>query len=122
MLQPYITLLPSRTPVNLNTASAEVIYASIPGIDMALAQRMVSQRERSPFRTLADATRLTLGVELNANDHAVATRFFEVRGRLRTPRGVVDEQSLIQRDGLEVRILRRERLVPDLRMAGRTTP
>jgi general secretion pathway protein K len=75
---------------------------------------MVSQRERSPFRNLSDASRLTLGVELNATEHSIATRFFEVRGRLRTPRGVVEEQSLIQRDGLEVRILRRERLVPEL--------
>ena len=122
VLQPYITLLPARTPVNLNTASAEVIYASIPGIDMAQAQRMVSQRERSPFKTLADAVRLTLGVELNATEYGVATRFFEVRGRLRTPRGIVEEQSLIQRDGLEVRIVRRERLAPDLRAAGRPTP
>lgn len=115
LLQPYITLLPARTTVNLNTAAVEVIYASIPGIDLAQAQRMVSQRDRTPFRTLADATRLTVGIELNATDHSIATRFFEVQGRLRTPRGTVEEQSLIQRDGLDVRILRRERLVPELR-------
>ena len=114
LLQPYITLLPSRTAVNLNTAPVEVIYATIPGIDMARAQRMVSQRDRTPFRTLADATQQTVGIELNATDHSVATRFFEVRGRLRTPRGVVEEQSLIQRDGLEVRILRRERVMSDI--------
>ena len=115
LLQPYITLLPARTTVNLNTAAVEVIYASIPGIDLAQAQRMASQRERTPFRTLADATRLTVGIELNATDHSIATRFFEVRGRLRTPRGTVEEQSLIQRDGLDVRILRRERLAPEFR-------
>ncbi len=40
-LMPYITLLPQRTAVNLNTASAEVIYASTPGLDMASAQRLV---------------------------------------------------------------------------------
>ena len=32
--------------------------------------------------------------------------------RLRTPRGTVEEQSLIQRDGLEVKLLRRERIMP----------
>ena len=112
-LKPYITLLPVRTPVNLNTAPAEVIYAAIPGLDMARARRMVEERQRAPFRTLTDATRLTLGTELNAVEHSVGTRFFEVRGRLRTERGVVEEHSLVQRDGLEVRILRRERVVPE---------
>lgn len=117
VLSPYITLLPTRTPVNLNTARVEVLFASIPNLDMAQAQRMVTQRERTPFKSLADANRLAQGVELNANDHAIATRYFEVHGRLRTPRGVVDELSLIQRDGMDVKILRRERVLPDLRAA-----
>lgn len=111
-IAPYITVLPARTPVNLNTASAEVIYAVIAGLDMAGAENIVTQRERSPFRTLADATRLTVGTELSAEQHSVGTRYFEVRGRLRTPRGTVEEQSLIQRDGLEVKLLRRERVMP----------
>lgn len=113
VLQPYATVLPARTTVNLNTASAEVIYASISGLDLARAQRIVSHRERTPFKSLSEATPLTAGIELNATDHSVGTRFFEVRGRLRTPRGVVDEQSIVQRDGLEVRILRRERMEPE---------
>ena len=111
-ITPYIALLPARTPVNLNTASAEVIYAVIAGLDMAGAENIVTQRERSPFRTLADATRLTVGTELSAEQHSVGTRYFEVRGRLRTPRGAVEEQSLIQRDGLDVKLLRRERVMP----------
>jgi general secretion pathway protein K len=111
-ITPYITLLPARTPVNLNTASPEVIYAAVTGLDMAGAENLVTQRERSPFRTLADATRLMVGIELSAEQHSVGTRFFEVRGRLRTPRGTVEEQSLIQRDGLEVKLLRRERIMP----------
>ncbi len=113
ILQPHVTLLPARTTVNLNTASAEVLYAAINGIDLARAQRLVGQRERVPFKTLAEATAVIPGLELNATDHSVNTRFFEVRGKLRTPRGTVEEQSVIQRDGMEVRILRRERLPPD---------
>lgn len=111
-IAPYVTLLPARTPVNMNTASAEVVYAAVTGLDMAGAENIVSQRERSPFRSLADAARLTVGTELSAEQHSVGTRFFEVRGRLRTPRGAVEEQSLIQRDGLDVKLLRRERIMP----------
>ena len=113
-LGPSITLLPARTPVNLNTASAEVIYASVPGIEMADAQRLVTQRDRTHFSTLADAGQL-LGAAaggLNANQHSVASRFFEVRGRLRLDQVVVQERSVVQRDGLDVRTLWRERGVP----------
>lgn len=120
VLQPYVVLLPSRTPVNLNTAPAEVIYAAVAGLDMARAQRLVSERERIPFKTLANVTALITGIELNATEHSVNTRFFEVRGQLRTPRGVVQEQSLVQRDGLDVRILRRERVTPNLGTAPET--
>ena len=57
ILKPYITLLPERTPINLNTASAEVIHASVPGLDMADATRLVAAREGTHFATLADAGR-----------------------------------------------------------------
>ena len=118
-LAPFVTILPARTPVNLNTASAEVIYAAIAGIDMAAAETIVSQRERTPFRTLPDAAKLLVGTELSAEQHSIKTDFFEVRGRLRTPRGVVEEQSLIHRLRWDdVRLLRRERVPPQVNADG----
>ncbi len=117
-LAPHITVLPSRTPLNLNTAGAEVIAASIPGLDLAGARQLLSARERTPFRTLADARKLLpAGSEaLNPAQFSVATRFFNVSGRLRMEQAVVEEQSLVQRNGLDVRTLWRERaaLVPAL--------
>lgn len=115
-LQPHVTVLPQRTPVNLNTASAEVIYAAIPGISLADAQRLVAERDRSHFRTLDDAARLlSAGANLSEGSPAVgiASRFFEVRGRLRLGSTVVEERSVVQRDGIEVRTLLRERGVVD---------
>lgn len=111
LLHPYITLLPERTPVNLNTASAMVLSASIPLLDLAQAQRMVSARLSTPFNALADAAKLvgdTAG-PLNAAQHSVNSRFFEVRGRLRQEQGVVEEHSVVQRDGLNVKTLWRDR-------------
>ena len=110
-LSPYITLLPQPTPVNLNTASATVLYAAIPSLDMAQAQRLVAARQTSPFRTLADAAaQLGQGaVSLNEAQHSVNSRFFEVQGRLRLGQAVVEEHSLVRRDGLEVKTLWRDR-------------
>ena len=118
VLQPYITVLPVReTPVNLNTASAEVIYSAIDGLSMAEAQRLVAERERSPFRSVADAQRVLGGGDSRFGEGmagvGVATRFFEVRARLRLEHLVVEERSVLQRDGLEVKVLLRERGIPD---------
>ena len=110
-LKPYVTLLPTRTPINLNTASAEVIYATTPGLDMAGAQKLVTARASSHFRTLAEANQ-QLGAQaalFNDNQHSVFTRFFEVRSRLRLGQSVVLERALLQRDGLTVRTLWRDR-------------
>jgi general secretion pathway protein K len=106
LLKPYITLLPDRTPVNINTASAPVIYASIPTFEMSDAQRLVTERARTQFRTLADADKAAAALP---DQLSVSSRFFEVRGRLRSPEATVEERSLIQRDGLEVKTLWRER-------------
>lgn len=103
-LQPYITLLPVATPVNLNTADALVLYACIASADMALAQRMVSARQTSHFRTLADAAKL-VGEPANQlvdNQHSVVTRFFEVHGILRQDQVIVEQRSVVQRDAMSV--------------------
>jgi len=110
-LEPYITLLPTRTAVNLNTASAEVIYACTPGLEMVEAQKLVAVRARNHFRSLAEANQQHGGPSGAFNDgqHTVTSRFFEVRGRLRLDQTEVQERSLLQRDGLTVRTLWRDR-------------
>lgn len=123
MLQPYVTVLPTRTAVNLNTASLEVLQASIAGIGRSDAQRLVTARARNPFRAIADAKAL-LGqdtVQLNDTENSVTTRFFEVQGRLRVGATMVVERSLVQRDGINVTTLWRERSAADPAAIALTT-
>ena len=111
-LTPFITVLPARTSVNLNTASATVLSACIPSLDMAQAQNMVEQRQSAYFRNLGDAGRSISAIttELTNEQHGVSTRFFEVKGRLRMGETVIEERSLVQREGLNnITVLRRER-------------
>ena len=110
-LRPFVALLPVRTPININTASAQVLYASIPTLEMDAAQRLVAQRQRQHFRSLSEAGQFMPDIAFQVVDaqHAVATRYFEVRGRLRMAGMVVQERSLVVRDGLEVKTLWRER-------------
>jgi general secretion pathway protein K len=113
-LEPFVTLLPASTPVNLNTAPAEVIYAALEEISLADAQRLVAERDRSYFRSIGDAGKLLPRPELlNNSDVSVSSRFFEVRGRLRLDDVTLEERSLVQRESLEVRVLQRDRGVVD---------
>lgn len=114
-MAPYITLLPERSPVNLNTASAQVIAASVPDLDMAGAERLVSARAASHLRSVADAAKLLDMVgSLNEADFSVQSRFFEVQGRLRVEHNIVNERSLVQRNGSLVTTVWRERAPGEL--------
>ncbi|MBV5295651.1 MAG: type II secretion system minor pseudopilin GspK [Curvibacter lanceolatus] len=110
-LRPYVTLLPERTPVNLNTAPAEVIYASVRTLDMATAQRVVTQRTRTPFKAISDAGALMGDAvsQLSEAEHSISSRYFEVLGRLRLGDTRVQERSLVRRTNMEVQTLWRER-------------
>ena len=109
-LSPHVTLLPVRTPVNINTANVDVLMAAIEGLDMASAQQIVQTRETRHFRSLEDARPL-LGASYDraAGSLAVASSYFEVRGRLRLGDAMVDERSLVRKIGMEVTTLWRER-------------
>ncbi|MDM0038277.1 type II secretion system minor pseudopilin GspK [Variovorax sp. J22G21] len=110
-LEPYVTVLPVRTPLNINTASAEAIFASVPALDLASAKRLVAQRTRNHFRSLTD-TSSVLRDQAGAFDsqrHSVSTNYFEVVGRLRLDKTWVEEHSLLRRDGITVTTIWRER-------------
>lgn len=112
VLRPFVTVLPARTPVNLNTAAAEVIYACVEGFDLADAHRLVRERNLTHLATLSDASKISgkTSAQFNAALHSVSSRFFEVRGDLRIDQATVQEVSLVQRDGLEVKTLSRQRV------------
>jgi general secretion pathway protein K len=117
VLEPYVTLLPARTTVNANTAAAEVIAAA-GDIDLADAQRLVQVRASSYFRSTADiqthlggagaAVQDTIGAQLGWRSD-----YFEVRARLRLDKLVVEEHSMVFRQGTNVTVLRRERGAAD---------
>ena len=122
-LAPHVTILPVRTPVNLNTAQLDVLWAAIDGIDLAGAQKLIAARESRPLRESKDVKEI-LGANMQWNNqlHAVASRYFEVRGRLRLGLSTVDERSLVQKDGTMVTTLRRQRGVLDHDSAAAAQP
>jgi len=111
LLAPYVVILPRATPVNVNTASREVLLAAIKGLDLASAERLIQIRQRSPFRDLPQVTREVPALPpLEPTRLAVNSSFFEVRGRLRLADRVLEQVSLIERRGLTMVVLRRHRV------------
>lgn len=110
-LEPLVVLLPVRTPVNVNTASREVLLAAIDGIDLGTAERIVQARQRSPIRTPAELREL-LPAEVRVDDAriAVGSSFFLVQGRVRLGDRALDERAVVERrSGGEILVRQRER-------------
>jgi general secretion pathway protein K len=109
-LQPYVELLPVRSVVNLNTAPREVIAAVLDGVDLGSADRLVQSRQSKPFKTLEDVrAQLPGSVAPDARRVGISSSFFEVRGRLRLDERVLEERSIVWRNGREVTPVFRER-------------
>ena len=110
LMAPYVVLLPVRTTVNINTAPAQVLAAVIDKLDLGGAERLVEARQRNPFDVLEKAQPLLGGsIVLDARRVSVGSSFFELRGRLRLVDRVLEERSLVERQGLLVVPLQRQR-------------
>jgi general secretion pathway protein K len=115
-LMPYTTLLPVATPLNLNTASAEVLHAALPSVDLAQARQLVASRASSHFKTVAEGLKAANVGEgttraVDSNDFSVGSRYFAVRGRLRLGDSTVQEVSLVERNATLVKVIWRQREV-----------
>ena len=111
-LDPYVDLLPVATPVNLNTAPREVIFAAIDGIDLGTAQRLVQARQRKAFVRVEDALAqlgLPTGTVPDLARVSVGSNYFRVSGRLRLEERVLEERSLLVRRDNRVDVLQREK-------------
>jgi general secretion pathway protein K len=108
-LEIFIVLLPVPTRVNLNTAAVEVIAAVSPALDAGAAQAIVQARTRSPFKGITAAHQfappqaLSKGFDIRSN-------FFEVRGKLRLDDRSLEERSIVERRGIDVVTILRERV------------
>lgn len=110
-IEPYVTVLPTETPLNINTASAEALSASVPELNLACARRLVEQRQRKFFAQLQEAaeTNQHCSIRFVPGEQSVSTNYFEVRGRLRLEHTWVEERSLLFRNGMVLTVVWRQR-------------
>lgn len=104
-LRPYAIALPrsgALTPININTAPAQVIAARISGLSLSDAALIVASRDRTYFNSVTDfKTRFPdRAGSLSAGDIEVWTSYFLVNGRVRMNRTTLDVSVLVQRSVL----------------------
>lgn len=100
-LRAHVTILPERTPINLNTASAEVLAATVEGLGLSAAERLTQTRARSPW-TQPSEVQADLGPKFNPALHGISSRYFLLGGRLRLGQTEMSQIALIKRDGQAV--------------------
>lgn len=102
-LRPYVIVLPTRTPINANTASAEVLAAVIPNLSLDRARALVLVRDRAYFRNIGDVVNQLRGIAPGVDTTAAAnlldvqTHYFLVYGMARHERAQIGEVALVSR-------------------------
>jgi len=97
---PFVTALPGDTPVNVNTAPAEVLAAILTGIEPGALAALVAERKQHPFTSIADfRAKLPSSASLIDPDLvSVETHYFLVFVRARQGETIANAQALIRRD------------------------
>lgn len=109
LLKPYVIVLPTRTALNLNTASPEAMYAAMEDATLGDAHRLAAARLSAPFRTVGEAAKV-LGPAGDAVTRsemalAVATEYFQIGARLRMDDTSLEQHWVVQRTASTVRTL-----------------
>ncbi|MGB6102338.1 MAG: type II secretion system minor pseudopilin GspK [Pusillimonas sp.] len=102
-LSAYLTILPQKTTINANTASAEVLSASIPGLYLAQARELTEQRDHGQwFNSRADFFNRLGNPDIEpGNQIGVASEWFKVTGQVTLDQTAAGLQALLYRRGAQ---------------------
>lgn len=100
VLRPFVTLLPTRTVVNVNTARPEVLAALVEGMALTEAYALVAKRERTYFRNVQDFQQaMPAGLSPPLDMISVSSSYFLVQARIRHERLSIGSHALFYRSG-----------------------
>jgi general secretion pathway protein K len=96
-LRRFVTVLPARTTVNVNTAPAEVLAALVEGMTVSEANSLVVRRQQAEWRSMAFFQDAINNRTVASNTADVKSDWFLVNSRIRLDRAALDAEALIQR-------------------------
>ena len=99
-IQPYVTALPLRTSVNVNTAPAEVLAAVLDDAPREAIEAIIAGRAQKPFTTIPEfRARLPNGASLASEEMLdVKSSHFEITVEVHQGESVARARALVRRD------------------------
>ena len=100
-LKPSLVALPENTPINVNTASAEVLRALFQGMTTGQATAFISGRLETPLKSTAEARNLLTRIGVTQASETslidVKSSFFIARSEVRFGESLYVGQSILRR-------------------------
>ncbi len=106
-IRDQVVFLPVATPVNANTASAEVLAAQLPALSLADATALANSRRSASFRDLAELAARLPGKPASVDPalFSVASAYFLVTGQVTIRQATLRVQALVERQGAATHLL-----------------
>jgi len=99
-IAPYITALPERTTININTAPVQVLMAVVDGLAQSDAEQIIEERADDPFTNINTfmANTLVQNKTVNQDRIGVASNYFMINAAAEFDQGKIMMYSLVSRD------------------------
>lgn len=100
-LSQYSNVLPEPTPVNVNTASPELLGLMLPELSQFELQTIVAARDLHPFKNISEVSKLINQSKLSLSDSQFSTgsRYFMVSSQTQFGKSTIRVEALLKRDG-----------------------
>lgn len=123
-LAPLVTVLPTRTDINVNTAVLPLLQALLPDVGQAALTVLAQQRINNYFKDIADfKARMPAGSTPPAVPYSVSSKYFQLDGSLAREHTRYRLKALLNRNGPMPRVLwQEEGSVLDTALTQATTP
>lgn len=105
-LKKFVIFLPKGgTPVNANTAPAEVLAAKVEGLSLSDANALVASRSGASFRNAGDITNRLQGKQVLGSALETKTGYFLVHGNVKMSRAGLTVDALVERNGTNTKLV-----------------
>jgi general secretion pathway protein K len=106
-IRDFVVVLPVPTPVNVNTAPAEVLVARVDTLSPAAAAAFVTARRNAALKSPADLAQWVSPKDLGSGKDqiSVGSNYFLVNGNVRLNRAGMEMQALIDRTNVNPEVL-----------------
>lgn len=108
-LLPYISALPTRTSINVNTAPLQILMALAEGLNETDVLPLIEGRENQPFSSLQDflSHNALAGLVVDIKNLSVSSQYFLLTTQVEIDRGRVQLNSLLYRSPDEIKVIMR---------------